>query len=60
MLDALAMVSFVIGVANYKENVSQSQLKDTAENILKGIHEHLEMQDKKLDEILERLKEAEQ
>ena len=54
------MVSFVIGVANYKENVSQSQLKDTAESILREIHEHLEMQDRKLDEILERLKEAEQ
>lgn len=54
-LDAMAFVSFIIGMMNYDENIDQSKLQETAENIMKDIHAHLAEQDRKIDEILEKL-----
>lgn len=56
VLDAIAAISFVIGVANYQENVSQSDVQDLVQNALRDLHNHLEQQDKKIDEILDILK----
>lgn len=60
MLDILNIISFVIGIMNYDENLSQSDKQDlmSALNeqtnlLLDGIHKHLKEQDKKLDTILE-------
>ena len=55
VLDAMAVMSFVIGLANYGENIDQSMLQETAKNIMTGIHKHLKEQDDKIDLILERL-----
>lgn len=55
VLDAMAVLSFVIGLANYGENVDQSTLQETATNIITDIHRHLKQQDDKIDLILERL-----
>lgn len=52
-----AVVGFIIGLANYDENITQSDLQDAMKNVLSGIHEHLEEQDRKMDEILMLLKE---
>ena len=52
LIDILSILSFVIGLENLDMNVSQSDLQDIAQNILKEIHTHLEEQDKKLDEIM--------
>lgn len=57
VLDAIAAISFVIGVANYQENISQSDVQDLVQNALRDVHNHLEQQDKKIDEILEILKQ---
>lgn len=57
MLDAMTVVGFIIGLANYDENITQSDLQDAMKNVLSGIHEHLEEQDRKMDEILMLLKE---
>ena len=51
-MDALAMVSFMIGLANYSENVDQSQLQDTLAVAMSEIHGHLQTQDLKIDHIL--------
>ena len=57
VLDAIAAISFLIGVANYQENISQSDVQDLVQNALRDLHNHLEQQDKKIDGILEILKQ---
>ena len=62
-LDLLNIMSFIIGVMNYNENLTQgdkqdlmSALDEKTENLLNEIHEHLEKQDGQIKEILERMK----
>lgn len=55
MLDAMAVVGFLIGVANYEENLSQSDVQDMIKGALRNVHEHLEKQDNKIDHIIELL-----
>lgn len=61
-LDALTLVSFMIGLANYGENLSQSdkddmmQMLDKKTNaMLERLEEDLERQNEMLREILEKL-----
>lgn len=63
-LDTMNIMSFVIGLMNYNENLTQndkqellSEFNNKAEILLNEIHSHLEQQDKKLDAILARLEE---
>lgn len=56
LMDYLAIVSFLIGLANYGENVSQGQMQEVVNQAVENIHHHLEIQDKKIDEILSLLK----
>lgn len=53
LLDTLALVGFVIGLANYDENVSQSQVQQLIDAALGDIHNHLQEQDAKLNRIIE-------
>lgn len=62
MLDALAVVSFLVGVANYNENLTQSDKDDIMRGLdqktnemLAAINSSLEEQNKMLREILNRL-----
>ena len=59
-LDVIAVVSFVIGLANYEENVDQSTMNDAIKQAVKDIHDHLEEQDNKINEILEMIKNGSQ
>ena len=59
-IDLLSILSFVVGLVNLDENMTQGDKqdlqKDLAEKsdaILSEIHEHLERQDRKLSEIME-------
>lgn len=52
VLDAVAIMSFIVGLANYEENVDQSALNETVSNAVNDIHEHLKVQDEKMDKIL--------
>ena len=61
-IDLLSIASFAISLENLEENMTQSDkqdlqkdLSDKADLLLKEIHEHLEQQDKKIDEVLRRL-----
>ena len=56
LMDALAIVSFMIGVANYGENVSQGAMQETVSSAVEDIHSHLKIQDEKIDYILSLLK----
>lgn len=58
IFDAMTVVGFLIGLANYEENITQSDLQDMMKCMLKNVHEHLEEQDNKIDNILELLKEG--
>ena len=63
-LDTLNIMSFVIGLMNLDENMTQGdkqelmqELSNKAELLLNEIHSHLEEQDKKIDKILTKLGE---
>lgn len=63
-IDAINLVSFIIGVLNYQENLTQNDKQEIIEEfnkklkiVLDQIHEHLANQDKKMDMILELLQE---
>ncbi len=63
LLDAITVVSFLLGVANYGENLSQSdkddmmQMLDKKTNaMLERLENDLEQQNEMLREILERLR----
>ena len=60
IFDAMTVVGFLIGLAKYDENITQSDLQDMMKCMLKDVHEHLEEQDNKIDNILELLKEGKQ
>lgn len=51
----MAFIGFLIGVANYEENLSQSDVQDMIKGALRDVHEHLEEQDNKIDHIIELL-----
>lgn len=53
LLDIIGIVSFVVGVANYNENVDQSSLQEVTDKAIADIHAHLKIQDDKIDKILE-------
>lgn len=62
-LDSLALISFVVGIMNYNENLTQSdkqdlqnELNQKVDFILKNIHKHLEEQDRNIQMILEVVK----
>ena len=55
ILDAMAIVSFLVGMTNYEENITQSQLQEVAKSIMSDIHTHLKEQDNKIDRIIELL-----
>lgn len=55
ILDILNILSFVIGVKNLNENLSQNTAEDLLSSVVKEIHGHLSEQDRKIDLILEKL-----
>lgn len=57
LLDAIAMVSFIIGLLNYGENIDQSTMNDAVQSAVQDIHEHLAEQDEKITKILQLLED---
>lgn len=63
-LDILNVLSFLIGIMNLQENLTQGDKQELLQKfdfqthtILKEIHTHLEQQDDKIDNIVKRLEE---
>lgn len=52
-LDAMAFVGFIIGLANYNENLDQGKAQEMLQHVLDEVHGHLDKQDKKIDQIIE-------
>lgn len=66
LLNAVALISFLIGVANYNENLTQSDKDDImhsldkrTNDILHEVQKSLDEQNEMLLEILERIKRLE-
>ena len=62
-LDIINLISFVVGMMNLNENLTQGDKQDLLETfstkadmLLKEIHSHLQDQDNKIDMILEELR----
>lgn len=55
LLDAITMVSFIVGLLNYGENVDQTTINDTVQSAVQDIHDHLAEQDEKITKILQLL-----
>lgn len=55
VMDLLSLVSFYFQMKNYESNIDQNVLQATINSAVDNIHEHLEIQDKKIDEILEKI-----
>ena len=55
LLDAITMVSFIVGLLNYGENVDQTTINDTVQSAVQDIHGHLAKQDEKITKILQLL-----
>ena len=62
-LDTISLISFMIGLMNLNENLTQGDkqelmetLSEQADKLLNEIHRHLQEQDEKIDIILEELK----
>lgn len=58
-LDLLNILSFVIGILNYQENLTQSdkqellhKVDEDTQTAIQEIHNHLQMQDDKIDKII--------
>ena len=63
-LDLLSIASFVIALQNLELNITQDDFQkmmqdidEKTTNLLTEIHAHLEMQDKRIDDILKKLEE---
>lgn len=54
-LDLLGVMSFMLGLANYSENLGQSQFQEELDKAMSDIHKHLQGQDDKIDLILAKL-----
>lgn len=55
ILDAMTIVSFMVGLANYGENIDQSTMSKTVQAAVDDIHRHLADQDEKLSKLLTKL-----
>lgn len=54
-IDLLSILSFCIGVMNLGLNVSAEDIDNQTQTLLNEMHSHLELQDSKLDNIIQRL-----
>lgn len=64
LLDILNILSFIIGILNYNENLTHSDKQELMQEIdnkislvLDKVQKHLEIQDKQLNIIIKRLEE---
>ena len=51
-MDLVSMASFLLSIANLEQNLDQNQLQDSLNRVMTDVHNHLQEQDEKLDQIL--------
>lgn len=66
LLDILNILSFIIGILNYNENLTRGDKQELMQEldnkislVLDKVHKHLDIQDKQLNIIIKRLEELE-
>lgn len=52
LMDVLNVAAFIVGMANYGENLSQKAVQKIIDEQTKDIHQHLQEQDEKINKIL--------
>lgn len=55
-IDIISLISLGIALQNLDENIDQNQLSEQLNRVLTEVHSHLEKQDRKIDKILEAIK----
>lgn len=60
----LNVASFILGIMNYEENLTQSDKSEILQNsqnvsdkVIESIEQHLKIQDKKIDELINKVNE---
>lgn len=51
-MDLVSMASFLLSIANLEQNLDQNQLQGSLNRVMADVHNHLQGQDEKLDQIL--------
>ena len=51
-MDLVSMASFLLSIANLEQNLDQNQLQGSLNWVMADVHNHLQEQDEKLDQIL--------
>ena len=51
-IDLVSMASFLLSIANLEQNLDQNQLQGSLNQVMADVHNHLQDQDEKLDQIL--------
>lgn len=51
LLDRITIASFLLGLANYEENIDQTTLQQSLQRVVDELHSHMARQDAKLDQI---------
>lgn len=51
-MDLVSMASFLLSIANLEQNLDQNQLQGSLNQVMADVHNHLQEQDEKLDQIL--------
>lgn len=51
LLDRITIASFLLGLANYEENIDQITLQQSLQRVVDELHSHMARQDAKLDQI---------
>lgn len=51
-LDVLTIISFAISLANYDENIGQSDMQNVVSFAVSDIHSHLADQDEKINKLI--------
>lgn len=51
-MDLVSMASFLLSIANLEQNLDQNQLQGSLNLVMADVHNHLQEQDEKLDQIL--------
>lgn len=54
-LDVITILSFFLSVANLDENIDQTSMSETVNSAVSDIHNHLEKQDKNIEQIMRKI-----
>lgn len=57
-MDVLNIAAFIMGLLNYEQNLDQTKAQELINGATADIHNHLKIQDEKIEKILDRLEKG--